>query len=76
MKMIRVTVIAASFAWAVSALAQGPVAKPATESSTVMATWSMIEKDFTSAADSMPEEKYSFAPSAGEFKARARLRNR
>jgi uncharacterized damage-inducible protein DinB len=33
-----------------------------------MGTWSMIEKDFTSAAEAMPEEKYSFVPTTGEFK--------
>jgi uncharacterized damage-inducible protein DinB len=64
----RITVVAAWFVFAGFAFAQSPAAKPATESSTVLATWSMIEKDFTSAADAMPEDKYSFAPSAGEFK--------
>src|ERR1700688_2743687 len=68
MGIFRITVVAALFAFAGSAFAQGPAAKPPTESSTVLATWSMIEKDFTSAADAMPEDKYSFAPSAGEFK--------
>ncbi len=68
MKMLRMIVVVASFACAVSAMAQDSSAKPATESSTVLATWSMIEKEFISAADAMPEDKYSFAPSAGEFK--------
>jgi len=27
-----------------------------------------VENDFISAAEAMPEEKYSFAPSSGEFK--------
>ena len=27
-----------------------------------------VENEFVSAADAMPEDKYSFAPSAGEFK--------
>lgn len=29
---------------------------------------SMVESDFVSLAETMPEEKYSFAPSTGEFK--------
>lgn len=29
---------------------------------------SIVERDFTSAADAMPEDKYSFAPTNGEFK--------
>lgn len=29
---------------------------------------SIAERDFVSAADAMPEDKYSFAPTAGEFK--------
>lgn len=51
-----------------SALAQDPSVKPASVAATVNKTWSGIEKDFISAADAMPEEKYSFAPTQGEFK--------
>src|SRR5690242_16644938 len=29
---------------------------------------SIVEREFVSAADAMPEDKYSFAPTAGEFK--------
>jgi hypothetical protein len=29
---------------------------------------SIVERQFTSAADAMPEDKYSFAPTSGEFK--------
>jgi hypothetical protein len=28
----------------------------------------MVESDFVSLAETMPEERYSFAPSTGEFK--------
>jgi len=66
--MFRIVLMASLFACEVSAFAQDPGAKPASESATVLATWSMIEKDFTSAADAMPEDKYSFAPTTGEFK--------
>ena len=68
MKIFRIVLIASLFACEVSAFAEDPGAKAASESSSVLATWSMIEKDFTSAADAMPEDKYSFAPTTGEFK--------
>jgi hypothetical protein len=42
--------------------------KPATIASTINNTWGNIENDFTSAANAMPEDKYSFVPTAGEFK--------
>jgi uncharacterized damage-inducible protein DinB len=32
------------------------------------ATLSIAEREFVSAADAMPEDKYSFAPTSGEFK--------
>jgi uncharacterized damage-inducible protein DinB len=68
MKLVRIVLVASLLACEISAFAQDPGAKPLSESSTVLATWSMIEKDFISAADAMPEDKYSFAPSSGEFK--------
>ena len=68
MRLVRIVLVASLMACEISAFAQDPGAKPLSESSTVLATWSMIEKDFISAADAMPEDKYSFAPSSGEFK--------
>jgi len=35
-----------------------------------------VEKEFVAAADAMPEDKYSFAPSNGEFKGVRTLRSR
>jgi hypothetical protein len=35
-----------------------------------------MEKDFVSAAEAMPENKYSFAPTNGEFKGVRTSRNR
>ncbi len=70
MNILRISVVAALFALAASVFGQDPVAKPASESSTILGTWSMIEKDFTSSADAVPEEKYSFVPSAESSKAR------
>lgn len=39
-----------------------------TVSETIHDTWGMIENDFVSAADAMPEDRYSFVPTNGEFK--------
>ena len=50
------------------AQAQQPSQKPATIASTINKTWSMIEDQFVSLADAMPDDKFSFAPTAGEFK--------
>src|SRR6266436_7817640 len=57
-------------ALAASTAAQNP--KPAEEHRTVTMVLdrltSNIEHEFVAAADAMPEDKYSFAPTAGEFK--------
>ena len=55
------------------ALAQAkPKAKSAAEHTTVSHEMdyllSGVEKEFVSAADAMPEDKYNFAPTSGEFK--------
>ena len=50
------------------AQAQQPSQKPATIASTINKTWCMIEDEFVSLADAMPDDKFSFAPTAGEFK--------
>jgi uncharacterized damage-inducible protein DinB len=68
MNIVQITIAAASLAISTCAFAQDQADKAPSESSTILGTWSMIEKDFTSAADAMPEAKYSFAPTAGEFK--------
>lgn len=66
MRLVSLALIFVLLATA-SALAQDPSAKPATIAATVNKTWSGLERDFISAADAMPEEKYSFAPAQGEF---------
>jgi uncharacterized damage-inducible protein DinB len=49
--------------------AQMPSPPPAkTPGEALVAIISIGEKEFTSAADAMPEDKYSFAPTNGEFK--------
>jgi uncharacterized damage-inducible protein DinB len=50
-----------------SLLAQAPKA-PATVTSVLDKSLSGIESEFVPAAEAMPEDKYSFAPTTGEFK--------
>jgi uncharacterized damage-inducible protein DinB len=49
-------------------LAQEKPAPKPTIASELDSQLTMLEKDFVSAAEAMPEEKYSFAPSMGEFR--------
>ena len=41
--------------------------KPAAISESLNYMWKMVEKDFTSLADAMPEDKWNFKPTQGEF---------
>jgi hypothetical protein len=52
----------------VMAQAADKPAEPRTVSQVLNAQLSNLENDFVPAADAMPEDKYSFAPTAGEFK--------
>lgn len=47
--------------------AKASAGKPETIASSVLSTFRMIEGQFVAAADAMPEEQYSFAPSGGGF---------
>jgi uncharacterized damage-inducible protein DinB len=49
---------------------QGPSARsgPATITSVLDTQLAIVEHEFVGAADAMPEDKYSFAPTNGEFK--------
>jgi uncharacterized damage-inducible protein DinB len=52
-----------------SAVAQMTMPAPAkTPGDALNGMLNIVEKEFVSAADAMPEDKYSFAPSEGEFK--------
>jgi hypothetical protein len=42
--------------------------RPATMAASVGQWWGMIQRQFVSLADAMPEDKYSFKPTNGEFK--------
>jgi uncharacterized damage-inducible protein DinB len=78
MKIMRLLVVVALvagstlvFAQASATPAPGPAAaaKPApTVTSVLDRSFSGIEKEFVDAADAMPEDKYTFAPTNGDFK--------
>ena len=76
MGILRITVVVASFALAASAFAPDPVAKPARESSTVLATWSIIEKDSFLPPKLCRKKNTPSLPQGENSKVRARLRNR
>ena len=70
--MNRVTWVLVSFlvlAWSGFALAQGAKAAEAkTEGQALDHYITNVEHEFVPAAEAMPEDKYSFAPTTGEFK--------
>jgi hypothetical protein len=45
-----------------------PAAKKPTLAAAVQTHWKFVAAEFISAADAMPEDKYDFAPTNGEFK--------
>lgn len=53
---------------AVAAQSAKPVEEHRTVTQVLDRTVSNLEREFTSAAEAMPEEKYGFAPTNGEFK--------
>ena len=50
------------------ALAQAAKPEPKTVSQVLNGAVTNVENEFVPAADAMPEDKYSFAPTTGEFK--------
>jgi uncharacterized damage-inducible protein DinB len=50
-----------------TALGQQATAPPKTITDSINFMWKMVEKDFISLADAMPEDKWSFKPSQGAF---------
>src|SRR6185503_13316012 len=59
-------VVLGTMATAAAQMAAPP--PPKTPGDSINAVLTIAEGEFTSAADAMPEDKYSFAPTAGEFK--------
>ena len=47
---------------------QTPVAKKPTLAAAIQTHWKFVAAEFISAADAMPDDKYSFVPTNGEFK--------
>ncbi len=71
MKIARLLTVILLIATATTAFAQGsaPAPKPQpTVTSVLDHSLSQLEKEFVDAADAMPEDKYNFAPTSGEFK--------
>jgi len=70
--------LTAAFGAAAGQDAQGPpqAAKILTVASVLDSNLSIAEHEVLSAAEAMPEEKYSFTPSAGEFGGGAALRSK
>jgi hypothetical protein len=68
MKLSMDALLAASFLLCISANAQQHSTQPKTVPDSLNYMWTMVEKDFTSVADAMPEDKWSFRPTEGEFK--------
>jgi uncharacterized damage-inducible protein DinB len=52
----------------VGALAQQPSPSPKNIPDSINFIWNDVEKDFTSLAEAMPEDKWDFKPTQGEFK--------
>src|SRR5206468_3645795 len=64
--LLVLVVIAFLSALAAAQMAPPPPAK--TPGDAISAVLTIAEGEFVGAADAMPEDKYSFAPSSGEFK--------
>jgi DinB superfamily len=62
------TLLAATAAPAVRAQGGPAAQQPPTVASVLNANYGIVERQVVSAAEAMPEEKYSFAPTNGEFK--------
>jgi uncharacterized damage-inducible protein DinB len=54
--------------WPAGTFAQQRPPEPKTVPDSINMIWKSIEQDFTSLADAMPEDKWGFKPSQGEFK--------
>jgi len=64
---LRLLVIGLVFVFSSTAIAQDRP-EPKTIADSVNFVWKDIERDFVALAEAMPEDKWSFKPSQGEFK--------
>ena len=67
MKNTIVFALSVSLLAAIPASAQSQPSKPATVPGSLSYMWSDVEKNFLSLADAMPEDKWNFKPTQGEF---------
>ena len=70
MKHLRKVGVCCFLLWNVAALAQAaqPKNEPHTVAQVLDSSAANMEREFVSAADAMPEDKYGYAPTSGEFK--------
>jgi uncharacterized damage-inducible protein DinB len=70
MKHLLKIAVCSSVLWSVAAIAQAAKAnnEPRSVSQVLDASAGNMEREFVSAAEAMPEDKFGFAPSSGEFK--------
>jgi len=67
MKTLLAVQIALVLLSSLGAIAQQAPASAKTVSDSINYMWKMVEKDFTSLAEAMPEEKWNFKPTQGAF---------
>ena len=60
--------LAVLFVGAIGAAPAGAQERAATMGGTVGQWWAMVQRSFVSLADAMPDDRYGFKPTAGEFK--------
>ena len=65
--LLRVLVAVVLLLAVLPAAAQQQPSTPKTVSDSINYMWKMVESDFTSLAEAMPEEKWSFRPTQGAF---------
>jgi uncharacterized damage-inducible protein DinB len=63
-----VVLVVMAFLSALATAQMAPPPPPKTPGDAITAVLTIAEGEFVGAADAMPEDKYSFAPSSGEFK--------
>lgn len=68
MKRLLKMAVCCFLLWNVAAAAQGKPSDNRTVAQVLDGTAGNMEREFVSAAEAMPEDKYGFAPSFGEFK--------
>src|SRR6478672_4819623 len=67
-KAVSITALSLALAWVAGPPRTASAQQKPTAAAVLDAQFTQAEKDFLSAADAMPEDKYTFAPTNGEFK--------